>query len=89
MPRAPIPYFDIEQKLERMYPRPSNRNIVLARPTRDNMVRAPIRVYDRTTGNYAPIGFRVTVYREVFFGFAEGTVRPEYIPRTEEVVVLI
>ena len=88
MPRAAIPYFEIEQTLERMYPRPSNQNIVLIRPQRWNDVKAPTRVYDRSTGNYAPIGWKVTFRREIFFGFDEASVRPLYSERTETILIL-
>lgn len=61
MPRARIPYDDLRKMLRKKYPSPLYANVRLDGNT-------PVRVYDRSTGNFAPIGWKVRIYLEQFVG---------------------
>lgn len=68
MPRAKIDYPALRQALFEKYPQPLYRDVTLLVPRRDNRIKAPTAVYDRTTGNYARIGFKVQVRLEQYVG---------------------
>ena len=70
MPRATIPYEDLQAELERMFPWPTCR-VRLRRPKRDNNVKAPTTIYDRTGGNFKKIGYRCEIFIEMFTGLSE------------------
>lgn len=71
MPRATIPYDDLEDKAFKKYPFPLFTDVRIDRPSRSNRVKAPTRVYDRATGNFSPIGWKVTVRMKQFNGIVE------------------
>jgi hypothetical protein len=71
MARATIPYTAIEQKVREMFPYPTYQGIEIIVPTRYNDVKAPTTVYDRRTGNYKSIGYRIRVRLTRFVGFRE------------------
>jgi len=71
MPRAKIPYEDLQARLESMFPWPTYRTVRLLKPKRDNNIRAPTTVYDREGGNFQRIGYRCQVILERFEGIRE------------------
>lgn len=71
MARATIPYAAIEQKVRKMFPYPTYQGIEVIVPTRYNNVKAPTTVYDRRTGNYKTIGYRIGVKLTRIVGFDE------------------
>lgn len=71
MPRATIDYPALRKELFDKYPMPLYRDVTLLVPERNNRIRAPTTVYDRTTGNYARIGYKVQVRLEQFMGIKE------------------
>jgi len=77
MPRAKIPYPELEKALRKKYPSPLYANVTLKKPRRDNNIRAPTTIYDRSQGNYARIGYRVQVELEQFAGI-ETSFRAKY-----------
>ena len=79
MPRAKIPYEELERKAKRKYPAPAFNDVRLYPDT-------PIRVYDRSTGNYAPIGWKVRVFFRQFTEFS-SSLRPIYENKSETIVI--
>ena len=73
MPRAKIPYQEIEKKVREMYPEPIYRKVYLKKPHRSNNVKAPISVYDRRSGNYKVSGYICEVKYEIFQGLDSGS----------------
>lgn len=71
MPRATIDYPALRGALFDKYPMPLYRDVTLLVPDRNNRIKAPTTVYDRTTGNYARIGYKVQVRLEQFMGITE------------------
>jgi len=71
MPRARIPYDELESAIQDKYPFPLYKNVRLLRKERYNNVPTPTVVYDRSTGNYAAIGWKVTVSVEQYEGVVE------------------
>ena len=68
MARAQIPYFEIDQFIEQRYPTPVFQNA-----RRDRFPREiPRTVYDRSTGNFARIGYLVWMSYERLTGFNEN-----------------
>lgn len=62
MPRARIPYDDIERAIQRNYPYPLYREMRIQTVYTDRVRRAtPTRVYDRSSGNFAGIGWKVAI----------------------------
>jgi len=57
MPRATIPYQEINKKLKEMFPPPLFLEARVIKPSRYNSEKAPISVYDRRTGNYKVSGY--------------------------------
>jgi len=70
MPRATIPYEDLQAVLEDMFPWPTCR-VRLRRPNRNNDVKAPTTIYDRTGGNFKRIGYRCEIFIEMFVGLSD------------------
>ena len=70
MPRATIPYFEIDEFIEKQYPKP-----VFRRPQRES--GTPKTVYDRSTGNFARIGYMVNVSYTRLTGF-DNDLQPVY-----------
>ena len=83
MGRATIPYGDLQEEISRRYQEPSFKFAVI----RTNRANSPTRVYDRRTGNYAPIGWRVVVDYQQFFGFSDASVNPIYVIKSETVII--
>ena len=71
MPRATIDYPALREALFEKYPQPLYRDVTLLVPRRDNKIKAPTTVYDRSTGNYARIGYKVQVSLEQFVGIVD------------------
>jgi len=70
MPRAKIPYDALEEQLDALFPPPAFRRAEILRPTRARTgrkkIRAPTTIYDRSSGNYAVIGYMTMVrYQEL------------------------
>lgn len=72
MPRATIDYPKLRNLLAKKYPYPLFRQVRLVKPERYNRVRAPTAVYDRATGNYKRIGYKVQVELEQFVGMVQS-----------------
>ena len=92
MARSRIPYTDLETELKAMYSSPIYARVKLNRPDRYNNLKAPITIYDRTTGNYARYGYLCNVSYQVFQGFEEdyeGKFRSIYEMVTTDVVIPI
>lgn len=85
MPRARIPYDDIQRRLRTMYPEPCYRTVQLQKGT----ASTPKRVYDRSTGNYAPVGWKVNVAGLVFVGYNPKSTFPVYQNFEDSIVVLL
>ena len=83
MGRAKIPYEELQREVRRRYQSPAFMFAVV----RTNRANSPVRVYDRRTGNYAPIGWRVKVDYQQFFGFSDASVNPIYINKSETVII--
>lgn len=88
MPRATIPYFELDRELEKLYPYPVFRN---PRVIRSKFLSGstPRRVYDRSTGNYAPIGWRCKVDMSRFTGSYDNAMNPMFREVRFEVVILM
>lgn len=72
MGRATIPYDDLQKLAENKYPEPLYMDVTVDRPSRSNrQLMTPTRVYDRSTGNYAPIGWKVSIRFRQFEGIEE------------------
>jgi hypothetical protein len=87
MARATIPYEDIQAKLETMFPWPTYKTVRIRKPRRDNEVRAPTSVYDRRTGNFKSMGYRVQIILERFVGLSEDLTYTEWVQ--ERMVVIV
>jgi hypothetical protein len=83
MGRATIPYEKLQEEVSRQYARPAFKGALV----RTNRANSPTRVYDRRTGNYAPIGWRVKVDYQQFFGFSDASVNPIYVLKSETVII--
>ena len=88
MPRATIPYFELDERLEKMYPDPVFRGVYVVR-SRFSEGFTPKRVYDRSTGNYAPIGWRCMVNMSAFTGSYDDAMNPVFVQRRFETVILL
>ena len=77
MARAAIPWNKIEKSARKVFPKPIYEDIFVFRPNRNNDLKAPTTVYDRTTGNYAVIGYNVMVHRDMLTGF-DKDLRPKW-----------
>jgi len=69
MGRATIPYENIDSAVHLLFPWPTYSNVILDVPRSFNKTKAPTTVYDRRTGNYKAIGYRVFVSRTRISGF--------------------
>ncbi len=89
MPRAKIPFDDIEFAIEQEYPYPLYSEMRIATVFTDRVRRAtPTRVYDRSTGNFAGIGWKVEIQGRIYRG-QDVNFRPIYENfRTERVFLL-
>ena len=84
MPRAKIPYEELQDEIRRRYQPPAFRFPMV----RTNRADSPTRIYDRRTGNYAPIGWRVKIDYQQFFGFPDAKVEPPiYINKSEILLI--
>lgn len=78
MPRATIPYDDLQRLAEEKYPEPLYINVNVTRKDRNSYgVKAPTRVYDRSTGNFAAIGWKVQISMAQFVGVRDNRGRFE------------
>lgn len=69
MARAAIPWKKIESSVKKVFPKPIYSEVRVMKPNRYNDLKAPTTVYDRTSGNYKPIGYNTLVSRYMFVGF--------------------
>ena len=74
MARAKIPYEELRAKLEQMFPWPTCR-VRLRTPNRQNDVKAPVTIYDRSGGNFQRIGYRCQIILSMFTGLDEDLER--------------
>lgn len=86
MGRATIPYENIEAAVNLLFPWPTFSNVFIEVPRSYNKIKAPTTVYDRRTGNYKAIGYRVYVSRTRIYRFDEQF-RPEYT--TDKGIVIV
>ena len=92
MPRAKIPYQELEKKVRKMFPFPIYRDVFLRKPRRDNNVKAPISVYDRRSGNYKVSGYICQISYEIFQGLDDGSYYgwgTRYSPKDVTVMVML
>ena len=87
MARATIPYEDIQAKLESMFPWPTYKTVRIRKPRRDNNVKAPTSVYDRSTRNFKSMGYRTQVILERFEGLSEDLTSTIWIQ--ERMIVIV
>ena len=88
MPRARIPYQKLEEKLQIMYPWPVFRQPTIR--TKDLFKGyTPITVYDRTSGNFSPIGYKAMVEYTRFQGTYGESMNPVFRTEMKEVVILL
>ena len=71
MGRATIPYDDLTAKVRQMFPAPGFKNVRIRKPDRYNDLKAPTTIYDRSGGNYARIGYKVSIRYDVFLFISE------------------
>ena len=87
MPRARIPYAELEYAANLKYPSPLFRNTRILRKDRYNNVKAPTVVYDRSTGNYKAIGWKITILTEQFSGIKDYGKRIGYSTEYKQRVI--
>ena len=75
MPRARIPYDNLDLAAITKYPYPMFKNVRIERKERYNNIPSPTVVYDRSSGNYQRIGFKCTVTLEQFDGLEKDDSR--------------
>ena len=90
MPRAKIPYDDIERELRTLYPYPLFREIRIRTRFKGDRIGkvTPTTVYDRTSGNFARIGYKVAIEGLRYNG-ADIHFEPVYINFKEDRVILL
>ena len=88
MPRATIPYFDLELKLEKMYPFPVFRRPRIRRKDEFKGF-TPITVYDRSSGNFKPIGYKCSIEYSRFQGEYDTAMNPVFREEMQVVVILL
>jgi hypothetical protein len=88
MPRAKIPYDELQDELEKMYPFPVYRNPRI-RPKSVYKGYTPITVYDRSKGNFATIGYRAMIEFSRFQGEYDSVMNPVFRQEMKEVVILL
>jgi len=74
MPRARIPYEELEAAAREKYPYPVFKDVQVLRRSRYNDIKAPTVVYDRSTGNYAKMGFKCQITAKMFEGMEASEV---------------
>ena len=89
MPRAAIPYDELEKQVKKMVPYPTFRLARFRKPTRQNDVRAPQTIYSRVDGKFTVIGYKVSVIVERFTGFSDDLQRGIFDQERKEVIVQI
>lgn len=87
MARATIPYEDIQAVLERMFPWPTYKTVRIRKPDRYNDLKAPTTIYDRRTGNFKSMGYKVPVILERFVGLSEDLISTKWAQ--ERLTVLV
>lgn len=88
MPRAKIPYEELEIKLGEMYPYPIYRRPRL-RLKGEYQGFTPVTVYDRSKGNFGVIGYRVMAEFTRFQGTYDNAMNPEFRTEMKQVVLLL
>ena len=89
MPRAKIPFDAIEQAITEEYPFPLYSEMRIATVFTDRVRRAtPTRVYDRSTGNFSGIGWKVAIQGRIYRG-QDVQFRPIYENFATERVFLL
>lgn len=87
MARKTIPYESLQKALNDKYPWPVHRNVFLLKKGEPDG-KTPVRVYDRSTGNFAPIGYSVTVTMLRFNGKYAAAMNPQYDDLTFDDIIL-
>lgn len=89
MGRAAIPYDDIQQAIQTAYPYPIYSNMRIRTVFTDRVRRiTPTRVYDRSTGNFSGIGWKVAIQGSRYIG-QDQAFRPIYENFQEDRVFLL
>ena len=88
MARAKIDYEEIQNELLKMFPWPVYRSVRI-RKASDYGGRTPTRIYDRSTGNYAPIGWSVNVELLTFTGEYRMNMEPVYEVENRDVLIVL
>ena len=78
MARAKIPYAYFRRYLSERFPRPAYESRFLVSDYAKLESKSPIRVYDRSSGNFKAVGWFVDVQYSVFTGFRAGTTSAQY-----------
>ena len=86
MARAKIYYEAILEELRMMYQWPVYRSVRILKAT-DFQGRTPTRLYDRSTGNYAAIGWDVKVELLAFTGKYRNNLDPIYEVEVRDVLI--
>ena len=83
MARAKIPYDYFRDYLEIQFPRPAYDSRFLVSDYARLGSKTPVRVYDRSSGNFKAVGWFVEVQYSIFTGFRENSVVAEYENKRE------
>jgi len=87
MARAKIPYDYFRDYLETRFPRPAYDSRFLVSDYTRTQGNTPVRVYDRSSGNFKAVGWFVKVQYSVFTGFSDESVVPEYQIKSEMIFI--
>lgn len=86
MARAKIDYEEILKALQKIYPWPVYRSVRILKAS-DYQGRTPTRIYDRSTGNYAGIGWDLKVEMLTFQGKYQMNMEPVYNVEERDVMI--
>ena len=83
MARAKIPYDYFREYLKIRFPRPAYDSRFVVSDYAKTQSKTPVRVYDRSSGNFKAVGWFVEVQYSIFTGFYENSVEAEYENKRE------
>lgn len=88
MPRARIPYGELEKAIREQYPEPLYLNHeIIGKGFIGGFT--PIRVYDRQTGNYKAVGWKLKMQTNRFIGEYDNFLQPIYFRSRQTVVIFL
>lgn len=91
MPRAAIPWEQLQKAADLLFPPPIYRNILVIKPHygfRTNHIKAPKTLYHRQNGKYIPIGYNVLVQGWQMMGI-DDTLESQWKPFQKYVLLFI